>query len=216
MTERDSGIEESPSESEESPSEDEPRASSRVAAAVDAVRGRCQPVSRSLDRAWQRSHVGTVLGACERTVSHSRLVRWLTREPDPDVVVIDLMETRTVGPILRAIDYVAGHFETPVRTSTIRQATGRLARSVASNVVPVASAGLLGVVLGTLVVTWDGADPLWLAAHAVAGLAALLGLAVDSSGAALADSRVRERVSLLLAPPAGESCDEERRLDRSR
>lgn len=36
--------------------------------------------------------------------SHSFLYRWLTDEPDPDVTVIDLRETYSVGPVLALID----------------------------------------------------------------------------------------------------------------
>lgn len=36
----------------------------------------------------------------ERYVRRSFLYRWLTAEPDPEVIVIDLRETWTVGPIL--------------------------------------------------------------------------------------------------------------------
>ena len=39
-------------------------------------------------------------------VRHSALYQWLTAEPDPEVIVIDLRETRTVGPVLRILDRV--------------------------------------------------------------------------------------------------------------
>ena len=46
------------------------------------------------------------LRAAQRAVSESALYGWLTAEPDPDVIVIDLRETRTVGPVIRIIDRV--------------------------------------------------------------------------------------------------------------
>lgn len=39
-------------------------------------------------------------------IRSSALYGWLTAEPDPDVIVIDLRETRTVGPVIRIIDRV--------------------------------------------------------------------------------------------------------------
>ncbi|WP_141212568.1 hypothetical protein [Halorubrum sp. Hd13] len=39
-------------------------------------------------------------------VRHSALYQWLTAEPDPDVIVIDLRETWTVGPFVRLLDWV--------------------------------------------------------------------------------------------------------------
>ena len=41
--------------------------------------------------------------------------RWLTAEPDPDVIVIDLRETRTVGPFILALDYVVDRLVAAVR-----------------------------------------------------------------------------------------------------
>jgi hypothetical protein len=37
-------------------------------------------------------------------VRRSAVYRWLTKEPEPTVVVIDLQETYTVGPIIRLVD----------------------------------------------------------------------------------------------------------------
>jgi hypothetical protein len=39
-----------------------------------------------------------------RWLSGSALYRWLTAEPEPDVLVIDLRETWTVGPVLKLLD----------------------------------------------------------------------------------------------------------------
>ena len=44
-------------------------------------------------------------------VRHSALYRWLTAEPDPDVIVIDLRETWTVGPVIAVVDRVFGALE---------------------------------------------------------------------------------------------------------
>jgi hypothetical protein len=44
------------------------------------------------------------VGALGRTVRSSWLYRWLTAEPEPEVIVIDLRETWTVGPILAVLD----------------------------------------------------------------------------------------------------------------
>ena len=61
----------------------------------------------------QASEGSTLLGAAEslatRTetvVRNSSCYRWLTAEPDPSVVVIDLRETRTVGPFVRLLEIV--------------------------------------------------------------------------------------------------------------
>lgn len=49
----------------------------------------------------------TLLRALRRlpaVVRGSRLYEWLTAEPEPEVVVIDLRETYTVGPFVRLLD----------------------------------------------------------------------------------------------------------------
>ena len=50
------------------------------------------------------SHLVALLGAWIRA---SYLYRWLTKEPEPDVVVIDLRETYTVGPVIALLDRLA-------------------------------------------------------------------------------------------------------------
>ena len=44
-------------------------------------------------------------------VQNSYVYRWLTKEPDPDVIVIDLRETYTVGPFIAILDKVVPHVE---------------------------------------------------------------------------------------------------------
>jgi hypothetical protein len=40
----------------------------------------------------------------ERVVRNSYAYCWLTKDPDPNIIVIDLRETRTVGPFLRLLE----------------------------------------------------------------------------------------------------------------
>jgi hypothetical protein len=49
----------------------------------------------------------------------SWIYRWLTAEPEPEVVVIDLRETYTVGPFLAVLDTVTPHIARPWRNSTL-------------------------------------------------------------------------------------------------
>lgn len=41
----------------------------------------------------------------ERYSRESGIYRWFTKDPDQDVVIIDLRETYSVGPLLRLIDH---------------------------------------------------------------------------------------------------------------
>lgn len=58
----------------------------------------------TLQTASAHSGLSNLTTAGRRYVEGSWLYRWLTKEPDPDVIVIDLRETLTVGPWLAAID----------------------------------------------------------------------------------------------------------------
>ena len=53
--------------------------------------------------------VSTTQALATRTsmfICSSYSYRWLTKEPEPEVIVIDLRETRTVGPILAILERV--------------------------------------------------------------------------------------------------------------
>ena len=58
---------------------------------------------------WGTASCGASMGAramarVAAVTRESFLYRWLTAEPEPDVVVIDLRETYTVGPVIRLLD----------------------------------------------------------------------------------------------------------------
>ena len=44
-------------------------------------------------------------------IKGSYCYRWLTKEPDPEVIVIDLRETYTVGPFIALLDRLIPHIE---------------------------------------------------------------------------------------------------------
>lgn len=58
---------------------------------------------------------------------HSFLYRWLTAEPEPEVIVIDLRETYTVGPVVAILDRLVASVAPPWRTSRLKRATDAFA-----------------------------------------------------------------------------------------
>ena len=56
--------------------------------------------------------------------THSLLYRWLTKEPEPEVIVIDLRETWTVGPFITLLDAFIAWMLPLWRESQLAQLTG--------------------------------------------------------------------------------------------
>ena len=51
----------------------------------------------------------------------SRLYQWLTAEPEPTVITIDLRETYTVGPVIALIDRLVTPLSARREQSTLRE-----------------------------------------------------------------------------------------------
>lgn len=89
---------------------------SRARAGLDTVR---QTVTRWVDHAQVVATAETVGARLATVARDSWLYRWLTAEPDPQVVVIDLRETYTVGPLIAALDRVARVVAPPIRETVL-------------------------------------------------------------------------------------------------
>ncbi len=92
---------------EPEPSKPATRIADRVMEFVpDTVVERAANARQRVTTTVENSRLAAVATNCRRYVESSYLYRWLTKEPDPDVIVIDLRETRTVGPFIRLLDAV--------------------------------------------------------------------------------------------------------------
>lgn len=85
-------------------------------------------------------------------VAGSWLYRWLTKEPDPDVIVIDLRETRSVGPILSRLERLFNLLRPAVVRSSVSRGWYRVHRQLSHRPVRAASFTLIGVALMTLLI----------------------------------------------------------------
>lgn len=182
-----------------------PSLGARVRAGAGAFAARWRALGDALGRSARRSRIGDVARRVETGARRSRVVRWLTSEPQPDVVVIDLAATRTVGPVLRVLDGLVGAIGRAGRSTGLSATATNAASVLQRNAVPAASGALLGSVLVTLALGWPTWEPLWLVALAIAGVAGLLGLGVDRSPQVLADSTVRQWLVALFAPPGDDA-----------
>jgi hypothetical protein len=84
---------------------------------------------------------------------HSYLFRWLTAEPEPEVIVIDLRDTYTVGPFIAVLDWFITSLAPAYRHSRLRALGRRLATAFRSAPIRALSLGLLLPALAWLAFT---------------------------------------------------------------
>ncbi|GAA0275876.1 hypothetical protein [Halobacterium noricense] len=89
---------------------------------VDAVQRLSTTAKRWLNATTER---------LTRVVQGSFLYRWLTAEPDPEVIVIDLRETYTVGPFIAILDRVVETLVPYYRQSLLKRGVDGLAAHAA-------------------------------------------------------------------------------------
>lgn len=78
-------------------------------------------------RAATGSRLRAVGDRAASVVRESFVYRWLTAEPDPEVVVIDLRETYTVGPFITVLDRVVDALAPIYRQSRFKRGVDALA-----------------------------------------------------------------------------------------
>ena len=93
------------------------RASAAVGTA--ATRSVVGGVGASLSRGYEASRLSAAGATLSTWVRNSWLYGWLTAEPEPDVIVIDLRETRTIGPVIGVLDRIVPRAATAARESTV-------------------------------------------------------------------------------------------------
>ncbi|MFP4218568.1 MAG: hypothetical protein ACLFR6_07010 [Salinarchaeum sp.] len=148
-------------------------------------------VSRGVDNAW----VTQVYARLERVVRASFLYRWLTKEPDPEVIVIDLRETRTVGPVIALVDWVLAWSVPVARRSWVRRVLYAVGTRLRAAPMRVGGTVVLGMGVVWLVV--GGVSIGVLVTLALGALA----LREDRSWGELTETRVAGWVQAALEPP---------------
>ncbi len=93
----------------------------RTTLAAAASTSRILAIPSALSRAVAHARTTWGLRTVRRWGRHSFLYRWLTEEPDPDVIVVDLRETHTVGPIIGILDRLAVPLGRSYRASGLRR-----------------------------------------------------------------------------------------------
>ncbi|MBZ6496475.1 hypothetical protein [Natrinema longum] len=196
------------SESEETTATPSPSVLERIASgsalrsAMTATKTRVQPVASSARL--------TALGeTCYRYATSSFGYRWLTTEPEPDVIVIDLRETNAIGPFLDSLDRVLDGATGAMPTSAVTEVVTRVGTAVRDRPLAAASVFALPTVAVSLIVLGlsGSLDLPLLGVHLAAAVLAVLGL---RSRRSLDDLLEMQAVQLLVAvfeppePPATE------------
>jgi hypothetical protein len=153
---------------------------------------------------YRDSLVSRTFQGLSTAVRNSWLVTWLTTGPQPDVIVIDLRDTYTVGPFIRLLERLIPYAERAWRGSMLQRLAARLTEAVRQVPIKVASALLLGVVFVQTLnryPTLQETSQTVLAVLLISGITALAGLRVDWTLKELAESRVGRLTKALFEPP---------------
>lgn len=167
-----------------------------------ALRRHRVALSRTLRRAGQHALTTRIARRCAQSMRNARLYDWLTREPDTAVIVIDLAETRTVGPVIAVVDRLGEQFGW-VGSGTARVA-GRFRRVGARRPV-----GVLATVVTALIsLFWLYLWTVGIGLGVLVGvgslaLAAVLSSRVGVSAPALATPLSYRLLAAVVRPPAG-------------
>ncbi|WP_233559385.1 MULTISPECIES: hypothetical protein [unclassified Halorubrum] len=156
------------------------------------------PDDSTVQRAVQGSRLGRLGQWIAGAVRDSYLYRWLTAEPDPDVIVIDLRETWTVGPVIRLLDAAIDRLAPAVRESRVAGAVQTGATVTRQQPAVVAGLGLL--VAGALVgVASVGAGTLGTTRLALTAVTLITGALATRERRSWTELRETRPVRLLLA-----------------
>jgi hypothetical protein len=156
-------------------------------------------ISGRLNSIAEQSRLWSVGRTLKRWTRNSYLYRWLTAEPDPDVIVIDLRETYTVGPILAAMDRAGRYVSNTRAGQASASALASLSAEVERRPVSVFSIVALVALLVNTVVTLalSGFSKTGLALRLLLVAPLLLGTRSSMTAAELSDTWLWK----LLEPP---------------
>ena len=136
-------------------------------------------------------------------VTKSWFYRWLTKEPEPEVIVIDLRETWTVGPIIAILDWIIDSSASAYRNSRLRHAVTGVEKRLYRAPIRYLSVAVLAILIPVtlLSVVQTGASVRTLVSLILV-VGAAIGSLVDRSWPQLRESRAVHLLIAALEPPA--------------
>ncbi|WP_459191160.1 hypothetical protein [Halosimplex sp. J119] len=142
----------------------------------------------------------------------SWLYNWLTAEPDPDIVVIDLRETYVVGPVIRILDWAFDIFGRGWEHARSGRLFEEFYRLLVDRPIQIGSAAVLAAVVAGLAMTIVLGSPTreTIGFGLLAASVALAGTRIRVSWDEVTDSQTYELLVALLEPPEPPEPPEER------
>jgi len=163
--------------------------------------------------AFEGSALSRLLGWLGRVTRASWLYGWLTAEPEPDVIVIDLRETLIVGPILGILDRLLAPLVRNWQHTESRTLLERLEAAVRARPVRLVSLVVLAAVTASLALSMALGSPssTSIGFRLLVATLALAGTRIDASTADLAETRTYAVLVALLEPPEPPEADDRER-----
>jgi len=153
--------------------------------------------------AFEGSALSRLLDWLGQVTRASWSYRWLTAEPDPDVVVIDLRETLLVGPVLGLLDWILDPVVRNWQRAESRTLFERIEAAVRDRPVQVLSLVALAAVVANVALSVALGSPSSrsLGIGLLVATLALAGTRVDLSVSDFVETRTYALVAALLEPP---------------
>lgn len=156
-----------------------------------------------LSSAGQHSSLSRTLDMLMRWWRLSFVYRWLTKEPEPEVIVIDLRDTYTVSPFITFLDRVHEGVERSYRKSRVKVVMNRVANQV--RVAPIRAGSFflatLTLVFGLNVLVRSSLNPITLLSILFLLGASAAGTRVDMTLSELVQTRSVRVLIAVFEPP---------------
>lgn len=172
-------------------------------AAPEAFEERLETVEERFRTGIECSTLARGWRTLARYIRHSWCYRWLTKEPEPEVIVIDLRETYTVGPVIRLLDRCLEAVARALPSSKTAAYARDLEDRFRHRPLRVAGVALLGAVFVSVVgtVVLGRLDAVGLAVRAVLAGLSVAGLRSERTLEDLTETRAWELLVAAFEPP---------------
>ncbi len=173
---------------------------SRVASVIKSITG---AIHSLLATATPSAVVTRLSHWFAQATRHSFLYRWLTAEPEPEVIVIDLRETYSVGPVIAVLDRTIATVTPGVSSATVTQAARALITTFRHRPISYASLCLLALIAASLALTAVTGRLTRTTAmmHFVLAILAALGTRSNASASDIAETQTYQTLIAIFEPP---------------